>query len=202
MKAPTTGCRRLSRAFFDAPTVDLARALIGCCVVHETSVGRTAGRIVETEAYLAEGDPASHSHRGETARNRSMFGPPGTAYVYLIYGVHRCLNVVSAPTGVGEAVLLRALEPLDGLEEMRARRGAGDARRLCDGPGKLVEALGLGLEHDGLSLREGALQLWTPESYEGHDADAEIRVCERIGIRKAAELPLRFCLDGSPWLSR
>ena len=187
--------RRLGRSFFQAETEELARALLGQVLVHESAEGLVAGRIVETEAYLAAGDPASHSHRGETRRNRSMFGRPGTAYVYLIYGMHRCLNVVSAPVGGGEAVLLRALEPLEGVELMRARRGAVKDRDLCNGPGKLVQALGLGAEHDGADLCRGALGLWAPGGSDGElGAARQVLSGPRIGISNAVDLPLRFRL--------
>jgi DNA-3-methyladenine glycosylase len=155
-----------------------------------------AGRIVETEAYLAEGDPASHSFRGQTTRNRSMFARPGTAYVYLIYGMHHCLNVVSAAEGRGEAVLVRAVEPLEGLEVMRARRGGVRDRDLCRGPGRLAQAFGLTREHDGLDLCRGELGLWS-----GRGEALEVRATPRVGIRLAAELPLRFVAAGSPWVS-
>ncbi len=190
--------RKLSARFLRAPTVEVARALLGTVLVHDSPGGRTAGRIVETEAYLSEGDPACHAARGETKRNRSMFGPPGTAYVYLIYGIHHCLNVVTAPRGVGEAVLIRALEPLKGLELMAARRGTETPKNLCSGPGKLVQAMGITLAHDGVDLRRGELTLRA-----GETADPlSIEVGPRIGIREGADLPLRFCVSGSRWVSR
>ncbi len=189
--------RRLTRAFFAQPTEDLARALLGCTLVHRTDEGVTAGRIVETEAYFSEGDAASHSHRGETARNRSMFGAPGTAYVYLIYGVHHCFNVVSAPRGTGEAVLLRAPEPVEGLELMRDRRGGVPDRRLCDGPGKLVQALGVCRTEDGRDLVRGTLGIWGPGS-----EHLEVSRGPRIGITKAENLLQRYWLADSIWVSR
>lgn len=195
---------RLTRAFFDArPTVELARALIGCCLVHDGPGGLSAGRIVETEAYLAEGDPASHSHGGRTARNGSMFARPGTAYVYLIYGLHHCLNVVSAAEGVGEAVLLRALEPLAGEELMVARRGVEKRELLCSGPGKLAQALGVTRAQDGADLCRAQLGLWQPRAFGAwNPPSAELVSSSRVGITKAAQLPLRFHLAGSPWVSR
>ena len=186
----------LSPAFFERPTIEVARALLGCVLVAETSAGRTAGRVVETEAYLSEGDEASHSARGRTARNAAMFGPPGTAYVYQIYGVHHCLNVVTAPEGVGEAVLLRALEPLEGLELMAERRGRGAPRELCSGPGKLVQALGVSRALDGSAFGCGALSLLAGEQVPA------VAAGPRIGLSRARELPLRFCVRGSSWLSR
>lgn len=193
----------LKPAFFQRPTVEVARALLGCHLVHDTPEGRCVGRIVETEAYLAEADPASHSASGETDRNRAMFGHPGSAYVYLIYGVHHCLNVVTARQGIGEAVLLRALEPLEGLDSMSERRGTSAPKNLCSGPGKLVQAMGVDRSHDGVDLRRGALGLWTQESF-GEDDGNHLAIVAgpRIGVRSGVELPLRFCLKGSPWLSR
>jgi DNA-3-methyladenine glycosylase len=191
--------QRLGRGFFEQPTVELAKALIGCWLVHRTDEGVAAGRVVETEAYLATEDDASHSSAGETARNRAMFGTPGKAYVYMIYGVHHCLNVVSAERGVGEAILLRALEPLEGLDLMRARRGGVGDRGLCSGPGKLVQALGVTREQDGGDFTQGPLGLWAPAKEGTLD---EIAKGPRIGIRKAASLPLRFWIAHSPWASR
>ena len=188
--------RRLGRGFFEAPTEELARELVGRVLVRRQPEGTLVGRIVETEAYLAEGDPASHSHRGPTPRNRSMFGRPGTAYVYLIYGMHHCLNVVSAEAGRGEAVLIRALEPLEGLEAMRRRRGGVRDRDLCRGPGRLAQALGLTREHDGVDLCRGDLGIWS-----GGEERPELRATPRIGIRQAAELPLRFLIPECSWVS-
>jgi DNA-3-methyladenine glycosylase len=185
----------MRRGFFELPTVELARALIGCVLVHETRVGRVAGRIVETEAYLGGDDPASHSFRGRTPRNAAMFGPPGRAYVYLVYGMHWCFNVTSAPEGVGEAVLVRALEPLEGLEQMRLRRGVADARELCRGPGRLTQAFAITRAHDGLDLRQGALRI------ESGTAPGRIVAGPRVGIRRAARRALRFRVAGSPWVS-
>jgi len=184
----------MRREFFELPTVELARALIGCVLVHESRAGRAAGRIVETEAYLAD-DPASHSFRGRTARNASMFGPPGHAYVYLIYGMHLCFNVTSAAEGIGEAVLVRALEPLEGLAAMQRRRGTTDARALCRGPGRLTQALAITRADDGAQLWRGALRI------EEGDVPGRIRVGPRVGIRLAAGRALRFSVAGSPWIS-
>jgi DNA-3-methyladenine glycosylase len=185
-----------------ADTSAAARALLGAVLEHRTSEGVTAGRIVETEAYLRE-DPACHAHRGETPRTRPMFGPPGRAYIYLIYGMHRCFNVVTGPPGVGEAVLIRALEPLAGLDLMRRRRGVEDIRNLCNGPGKLVQALGLGPAHNDTSLARGALRLLVADSYPGGPpAAAPLRVVPRVGISVAVDLPLRFYFEGNPWVSK
>ncbi|MBL8861336.1 MAG: DNA-3-methyladenine glycosylase [Planctomycetes bacterium] len=190
LRAPCAADLRLS-------TPELARALLGAVLVHETEEGLAAGRIVETEAYLASGDAASHSRSGPTARNASMFGPPGRAYVYLSYGVHCCFNVVSAARGVGEAVLVRALEPLAGLDLMRARRGHGASRSLCAGPGRLCQALAIGLAHDGADLTRGRLRLWLPRG-----PVSAIAVTPRVGVSRDAHLPLRFLLAGSAFASR
>jgi DNA-3-methyladenine glycosylase len=168
-----------------------ARELIGWTLLLD-GVG---GVIVETEAY-APGDPASHSFPGVTARNATMFGPAGRLYIYRSYGVHWCANVVSEPEGVGAAVLLRALAPTHGLEEMRRRRGLDDARLLCSGPGRLTQALGITLEHDGLLLSAPPFALLPPTDR------VEIAVGTRIGIRKAGEMPWRYVLSGSPFVSR
>jgi DNA-3-methyladenine glycosylase len=192
------GLRRVGRDFLDRDTVAVARALLGCVLAHRTEEGLCAGRIVETEAYLSADDPASHSHRGRTARNASMFAAAGTAYVYRIYGLHRCFNVVTGPKGVGEAVLVRALEPLLGLDLMRRRRGTADARQLCSGPGKLVQALAIAGEHDGRSLLAGPLGVWADPAC----APAAVEVTPRIGITQAASLPLRFALAQCRFVSR
>lgn len=189
--------RRLALDFFERGTEDVARALLGTWLVHDSPEGRTVGRIVETEAYLGRLDPASHAYRGPSARNRAMFGPAGHAYVYFIYGMHHCLNVVTAREGVGEAVLLRALEPLEGIDLMEARRGTRSLRALCSGPAKLVSAMGVTRAHDGADLRSGPLRLVAAEK-----PPERVRCGPRVGITKAADLPLRFHLEGSPFVSR
>jgi DNA-3-methyladenine glycosylase len=185
--------------FFAAGTVAVARALLGKILVSESPEGRAAGRIVETEAYLCD-DAACHASRGETRRNRAMFGPPGRSYTYLIYGMYRCFNVVTAPAGVGEAVLIRALEPLEGLDLMARRRGVADPKALCSGPGKLVIALGIADLPDGSDLRKGPLIVAEDPAPGGRAG--KIKVTTRIGISKDAHLPLRFYWEGSPWISR
>lgn len=174
----------------DAP--DCARALIGWTLL----VDGVGGVIVETEAY-DRADPASHSFRGPTARNAAMFGPVGRAYVYRIYGVHWCLNVVCGTEGSGQAVLIRALEPTHGLDQMRVRRGGAADRALCSGPGKLCQALGVTGGHDGQALRAAPFSL-IPAT----EAPAPILSGPRIGVTKGVETPWRFCLESSPWLSR
>lgn len=170
---------------------EAARALVGATLL----VDGVGGTIVEAEAYAPD-DPASHSFRGPTARNRAMFGPPGRAYVYRSYGLHWCLNVVCGPEGTGAAVLLRALEPTHGLDAMRARRGVEDERLLCAGPGRLTQALGVTGEHDGLPLDRPPFRLLPPAR------EVAVERAPRVGITRAAELPWRYVLPGSPYVSR
>ena len=180
--------------FYARSVHEVARDLIGCTVRH----GGAAGRIVEAESYH-QSEPASHAYAGMTVRNRSLFGPPGTAYVYRSYGIHACLNLVAESDGVGAAVLIRALEPLEGLDLMRARRGLERPEDLCSGPGKLTQALGIGLELDGSSLCGGPIEVRPPSS-----GARAVRVVRggRIGITKAVDLPWRFCDAGSRHVSR
>lgn len=187
--------RRLRAAELPAETVDLARALIGCVLVRESPEGRAAGRIVETEAYVP-GDPASHAYRGPGKRNRSMFLGPFHAYVYKIYGTSFCVNVTSECEGEGAAVLLRALEPLEGLGVMEARRGTTRVRDLARGPGRLCQALAIDLADDGLPLLRDR-GLWLAA---GTPARA-VGASRRIGITKAAERVLRFYERGSVFVS-
>lgn len=185
----------LEAAFFDRPPRQVAQDLIGCELLHE-GVG---GTIVETEAY-EEGDPACHAFIGRTARTDVLFGPPGRAYVYLCYGIHRMFNVVTERDGIAAAVLVRALEPTRGIDAMRARRGADRALSdLCSGPGKLCEALAIELAQARSPV------LAAPFSISPRDPAAsapEIVAGPRIGITKGAELPWRYCLEGSAHLSR
>lgn len=178
----------LDQDFFDRPVLDVCGDLIGA----ELLFAGAGGKIVEVEAYDRT-DPASHSFRGMTPRNAAMFGPPGHAYVYKIYGMHFCLNFVCQP---GSAVLIRALQPLAGLAEMRERRGGMDEKQLCSGPGKLAQALGIDLRHDGLALDAAPFGL---SPAEGRPA---ITSGPRIGITKGVEAQWRFVLAGSPFLSR
>lgn len=181
----------LGRDFFARSVHDVAPALVGCTLL----VDGVGGRIVEVEAYDHE-DPASHGFRGETPRNRSMFGPPGHAYVYRSYGVHWCLNLVCEDEDIAAAVLVRALEPAEGLEVMEGRRGLSDPRLLCSGPGRLCEALGVSSEHDGLPLDRAPFALALP------DAAVEVVSGPRVGITRATELPWRYGLAGSRFVSR
>ncbi len=184
----------MNRDFFSRSVHEVARELIGC----ELAVGGTAGVIVETEAYEAA-DPACHAYIGRTARNEVLFGPPGRAYVYLSYGIHSLLNFVTEPEGRASAVLIRALEPTEGIELMRERRGRNEAHELCSGPGKLTEALGVGMELNGARLDEPPFEISPPRAAW---AAAEVVTGPRIGITKAAELPWRYCVRGSRHVSR
>jgi DNA-3-methyladenine glycosylase len=170
---------------------DVAPELIGATLL----VDGVGGRVVEVEAYDQE-DPASHAYRGRTPRNASMFGPPGHAYVYRSYGIHWCLNLVCEGEGVPSAVLVRALEPTDGLDEMRKRRGLDDPRLLASGPGRLCQALGITGEHDGLPLDRPPFQL------DERAAPVEVLAGARVGITRATELPWRYVEAGSRFLSR
>jgi DNA-3-methyladenine glycosylase len=185
---------RLSRDFYARSVHEVARELIGCVVRH----GETAGRIVETESYHME-EPACHAFAGVTERTRTLYGEPGLAYVYFSYGVHSLLNAVAEEEGVGAAVLIRALEPVDGIELMRQRRGVERVEELCSGPGKLTQALAIGLSLNGSSLVHGPIELLTREP--GSRAPRVV-AGERIGITKAVELPWRFCDADSPHVSR
>ena len=181
----------LGRAFYERSVHEVARGLIGCTVRH----GATAGRVVETESYHMD-EPACHAHVGLTGRTHTLFGEPGRAYVYFSYGVHALLNAVAEPEGTAAAVLIRALEPVSGLDLMRARRGLDRPEDLCSGPGKLTQALGIGLDLNGSSLVKGPIEI-LPATRE-----ARIVTGERIGITKAAELPWRFCDADSRHVSR
>src|SRR3989344_6842175 len=149
---------KLNKRFFEDDTIEVAKEILGCYLVHESDEGRTVGKIVETEAYL-ENDPASHSFKGKTRRNEVMFGEGGKAYVYFTYGMYHCFNVVTNKKNKGEAVLIRALEPIDGIEIMKKRRKVEEIKNLCSGPGKLVISMGIKKEHNGLDLLNGKLRL-------------------------------------------
>jgi DNA-3-methyladenine glycosylase len=182
-------------AFYTRPVLEVAEALIGCVVSH----GETSGVIVETEAYH-DSEPACHAYVGLTPRTETLFGPPGRSYVYLSYGIHTMLNAVCEPEGVGAAVLIRALEPVEGSALMAERRGiaADNLRALCSGPGKLTQALAIELSDNGGDLERGPVVIsGRPERF----SDPVVQRDLRIGISKAAELPWRFCLAGSPYLS-
>lgn len=176
---------------FNAPAQQVARRLIGVTVL----VNGVGGRIVEVEAYDRE-DPASHAYPGPTARNFAMFGPPAHAYVYLSHGIHWCMNFVCREEGHGAGVLIRAIEPLAGLAQMAARRGLSEPRLLCSGPGRLAQALGVTREYNALSLAAPPFELLPRKGR------VQVVVGPRIGISKAVDVPWRFGLAGSPFLSR
>lgn len=193
-----------SRAFFAQGCLKVAPALIGAYLVRRLDDGAVlGGRIVEVEAYLGDGsDPGSHSHRGPTPRNRVMFGPPGRLYVYRSYGIHLCANVVCENAGTSAAVLLRSVEPLVGVERMRALRDIPRARadrEIANGPGKLAQAFDLKLTDYGCSVLRGCIQL--RRAARG-DPPAKVLRSRRIGLTKGADLPYRFYLADSPWVGR
>jgi len=185
----------LKRGFYERPTVTVARELLGKVLVH----GSTAGVIVETEAYLGGDDLAAHSARGITDRTKVIFGPPGHAYVYFIYGMYECLNIVAEPAGKPGCVLIRALEPVAGIDVMQRRRPAAKrVHDLASGPGKLTLALDITRGQYGADLTRGALVVREPA--ETHKI--EIEVTPRIGIRECADWPLRFIIKGNPFVSK
>jgi len=182
------------RAFYARSVHEVARDLVGCVIRH----GDAVGRVVEVESYHQE-EPACHAYAGLTERTRVLFGPPGNAYVYRSYGVHALLNAVAEDDGVGAAALIRALEPLEGTDLMRARRGLERVEELCSGPGKLTQALGIGLDLNGTSLMDGPIEVLSPAA----EAPApRVVTGTRIGINKAVELPWRFCDADSRCVSR
>jgi DNA-3-methyladenine glycosylase len=203
----------LPRSFFEAPVVQVARSLLGCALIAQGPDGTIAGLIVETEAYAGPEDRASHARAGRTSRTAPMFGPAGCAYVYLVYGMHWCLNVVTGGSGQAAAVLLRAVEPRAGITLMRARRGlpvGSHDRLLCAGPARLCQAFGVDRSLDGHDLtRPGSLWIGVPEDGRPPTARARrpaVLVGPRVGVEHAgrpwSERPWRFGLRGSPWLSR
>jgi DNA-3-methyladenine glycosylase len=195
----STRAATLPVSFFRRPAEVVAAELVGAVLLSTVDGTRTSGRIVETEAYLGYDDPASHGYRHRrNARNAALFGPPGTWYVYLSYGMHWCANLVCQEEGLASAVLLRALEPLTGLDLMRQRRGSVPDRQLCSGPGKLCQALGITRELDGLPMRQSRVRARSGRLQESW----KVAATPRIGITKAADWPLRFHLAGSPWISR
>jgi len=183
---------QLGQNFFNQPTIDLAQKLLGKYLVY----GDLQGIIVETEAYLYRGDPGCHASRGLTGRNAPMFGPAGYTYVYFIYGMYHCLNVVSGKTGEGEAVLIRALEPVAGIELMQKRRKTAKIEDLCNGPGKLTQAFGITRKHNNLPLFDGKLQIHNSRK------KPEIVTSRRIGLSAGKELELRFFVKESRFVSK
>ncbi len=197
----------IGRYFFARDPRRVARELLGKILVRNTPRGLLTARIVEVEAYLGSNDPAAHAYSGRTARNAVLFGPPGHAYVYFIYGNHYCLNVSCEPDGRAGCVLFRALEPLSGTEEMARARGVEilspkDLPKLTSGPGRLAQAFGITRERDnGCDLTSSKSDLWIGYSSAASEGARPIRTTPRIGIRKAADKPLRYFLAGNPFVS-
>lgn len=187
--------KTLPKEYFKEDTVKVAKGLLGKVLVHTLPEGVSLGKIVETEAYLSKDDPACHASRGKTRRNEAMFGPAGTAYVYLIYGMYYCFNVVTREEGVGEAVLIRALEPLEGILQMQQRRGTPNTLNLTNGPGKLCQAMGISKEQNGISLTNRNLTIVdSPEK-------PRIQSSPRIGIKTGVDKLLRFYIAENPYVS-
>jgi len=188
----------LPAGFYDRDTERVSRDLLGCVLECTTPDGKAAGIIVETEAYIGEHDPACHAAAGRTTRTDPLYRRPGIAYVYFIYGMYWCVNAVTREEGLPSAVLIRALEPVAGIELMRARRGrARSDRELTNGPGKLCIALGIGAAQNGVSLQRGSLVIREGERVDGSD----VVVAPRIGIKKAADWPLRWFVRGNEFVS-
>ncbi|WP_435354698.1 DNA-3-methyladenine glycosylase [Emticicia sp. SJ17W-69] len=187
----------LHKEFYEKhDTLTLAKQLLGCTLVHNGIEGQTSGIIVETEAYL-KSDPACHAYRKKSARNAPMFEGAGVSYVYLIYGLHHCFNIVSGAEGIGEAVLIRALEPTEGIELMQERRKTKDLRNLCSGPAKLVQAMGITPHFNFLSLNSDKLYCLKPQN-----TDYQVITTTRIGITQGVDLPYRFYIEGNRFVSR
>jgi len=190
--------RPFAAGFYDRATEIVARELLGAVLEHRTAEGTVRGRIVETEAYLGPDDPACHAAAGLTERTRILHGPPGHAYVYFIYGMHWCFNAVTREAGHGSAVLVRALEPLSGLALMRRRREIDDDVGLTSGPARLCEAFAIGRSQNGVRLDRGPLRILQGLSV----PDESVLVTPRIGIRKAADWPLRFLVKQNAFVSK
>ena len=199
MKKPQAPGKKGVNDFFSQRAISLAQKLLGYIVIHETPEGLTSGRIVETEAYLGAEDPASHAFRGPTRRNQVMFGQGGLAYVYFIYGMYWCFNAVTRARGSPSAVLVRAIEPVEGIDLMRRRRPhARRERDLTNGPGKLCLALGIDGSMNRQSLQRGSLVIREYESFD----DSAVAITPRIGIRHAADWPLRWLVRDNEFVSK
>ena len=188
----------LPYGFYEKGTVTVARELLGKKMVVEEGGLLLAGTVVETEAYLGRDDPACHSASGKSRRNAVMFGPSGHAYIYLIYGIHLCFNITTGPPDKPKAVLIRALEPTDGIEIMRNNRGQENIFNLCSGPGKLVQAMGITMDHNGCSVVEGPIRFFNCPVQRA----VEVTASARVGISKAADWPLRFYIKGNKFISK
>lgn len=186
----------LPRSFYKRDTITVAKDLLGCLLVHYSPGGLTVGRIVETEAYI-QGDPACHANRGMTKRNRPMFGPPGNVYIYFIYGMYYCFNVVTTEEGIGEAVLIRALEPLKGIHLMQARRNKEKLTDLCSGPAKLVQAMGISKDYNDTSLKGDRFFIAARDI-----PRPRLVITTRVGIREGADLLYRFYISGNKYISK
>lgn len=187
--------KTLTKSFFNRPTEQVAKDLLGCYLISKSANGKTIGKIVETEAYLFN-DKASHSFNGQTKRNSPMFSHPGTIYIYFTYGMYHCFNIVTREKGVGEAVLIRALEPLEGLELMKKRRSTDNIKNLCSGPAKLVLAMDISKSLNNTLINKSSLKISQKDSV------PEIVTSKRVGIIKGANLPLRFYIKNNPYVSR
>ena len=188
----------LPKSFYARETELVARDLLGCILEYTTPAGKASGIIVETEAYLGEHDEACHAAVGRTARTAPLYGPPGTSYVYFIYGMYWCFNAVTREEGLPSAVLVRALEPLSGIQLMRKRRPrAKSDRDLANGPGKLCAALGIAREANGLKLQRAPLVIRSGRDYD----DSDIAITPRIGITRSVDWPLRWIVKDSPFVS-
>ena len=186
---------KLTKDFYAAPALEVAKNLLGNVLVRRCPQGERRGVIVETEAYRQD-DPACHANRGLTSRNAAMFGPPGTAYVYFVYGMHFCFNTVTGERGVGEAVLIRALEPIAGIRLMEQARNTNALKLLCSGPARLCQALDITRAHNGVSLESDNLFI------EKATACQRVVTTTRIGVSQGQDLPYRFYLEGNPFISR
>jgi len=187
----------MKRSFYNQHTEKVAKALLGCYLINKTKSGIAIGKIVETEAYLSN-DPASHSYNGKTKRNEAMFGQAGTAYIYFTYGMHHCFNVVTRPKGIGEAVLIRSLEPISGIELMKRRRKTDEVRQLCTGPAKLVQALEISKKQNGIDLINSSLKI----SNSKFNIKLPVIRTTRVGISKGTDLKLRFYIKDNNFVSK
>ena len=189
----------LDKAFYAQDTIHLAKALLGKILVHNSIEGITSGIIVEVEAYKGKLDPASHTFRGETKRNKIMFGEAGHAYIYFTYGMHYCFNVTAGPIGIGEGILIRALEPIEGIDLMKNRRRKSNLKDLCNGPAKLVQAMGIMKNMYGEDLTKGSLIICKNNKSSNY---IEIIETTRVGIKEGSDLLFRFYIKNNNFISK